>query len=189
MYHDSEETPRIRPLHIEKVWKYFQRIERAPRKQFAVSKKLLYTTKLFLILFFFQKNYFSVATSWHKFLWMAMFSHKPCSCLAVFINVRLFHHKNKFLPQCIVTWSNQNEINSFQTDSFSQLMNSQKRHWSGFTTDDFVEWAYFTSGRLERDRKWKSVNLLCCPWMTITNRILNRLPQNNVLWNPCFLWK
>ena len=51
---------------------------------------------------------------------MAMFSHRPRSCLAVFINVRLFYHKNKFLPQCIVTWSIQNEITSFQTDSFSQ---------------------------------------------------------------------
>ena len=63
---------------------------------------------------------------------------RPRSCWAVFINVRLFYHKNKFVPQCIVTWSIQNEITSFQTDSFSQGKNSQQRHWSGFATYDFV---------------------------------------------------
>ena len=60
-----------------------------------------------------------------------MFSHRPRSCLAVLVNVRLFYHKNKFLPQYIVTWSIQNEITSFQIDSFSQRKNSQQRHWSG----------------------------------------------------------
>ena len=64
-------------------------------------------------------------------------------------NVRLFYHRNKFLPQCIVTWSIQNEITSFQIDSFPHRKNSQQRHWSGFATDDFVAWAYFTFRRLE----------------------------------------
>ena len=80
-------------------------------------------SELFLILFSFQKSYFSVVTSCHKFLWMAMFSHRPRSCLAVFVNVRLFYHRNKFFPQCIVTWSIQNEITSFQIVSFSQQKN------------------------------------------------------------------
>ena len=142
-------------------------------------------SELFLILFSFQKGYFSVVTSCHKFLWMAMFSHRPHSCLAVFVNVRLFYHRNKFLPQCIVTWSIQNEITSFQIVSFSHRKNSQQRYWSGFATDDFVAWAYFIFRRLERDQKWKSVNVLYCLWMTITYPILNRLPQDKVLQNPC----
>ena len=88
-------------------------------------------SELFLILFSFQKSYFSVLTSCQKFLWMAMFSHRPPSCLAVFVNVRLFYHKNKFLPQCIVTWSIQNVITSFQIVSFSQRKNSQQRYCLG----------------------------------------------------------
>ena len=67
---------------------------------------------------------------------MAMFSHRLRSCLTDFVIVGLFYHKNKFLPQCIVTWSIQNEISSFQIDSFSQRKNSQQRHWCGFATDD-----------------------------------------------------
>ena len=108
-------------------------------------------SELFLILFSFQKSHFSVVTSCYKFLWMAMFSHRPRSCLIVFVNVRLFYHRNKFLPQCIVTWSIQNEITSFQIVSFSQRKNSQQRYWSWFATDDFVAWAYFIFRRLERD--------------------------------------
>ena len=129
VYHDSEETPA--PLSADetasqrKGVKVFLEKGRQGNNLQLVRNCCTYIlvprpSELFLILFSFQKSYFSVMTSFHKFLWMAMFSHRPRSCLKVFINVRLFYHKNKFLPQRIVTWSIQNEITSFQTDSFPQ---------------------------------------------------------------------
>ena len=150
--------------------------ERTSRKQFAVSKKLLYTSSRPKAIL----PQISVNGDVHDQSQTPQLFGSLCRCLFVLPQKQVFAAMHCYLKY--IEWNNlYSKLIRFHNEKTSK---SDTGLGSLQTTLTLWHWpiVFF---RDWKDRKWKSVNLLCCFWMTITYRILNRLPQDKVLWNPC----